>query len=168
MKRAAIYVRVSTTEQTTANQLPECVALAMAKDLPFEVFTETGSAAKKRPVFEDVLRRAKAGEFTHIVVWALDRFGRSMGKNVAELLELDQAGIRVLSVREPWMAEEGPTRPLLIGIMSWVAEQERNRLSERTKAGMERARGAGSRIGRPPTPGSPRSKFKLPASADPL
>jgi DNA invertase Pin-like site-specific DNA recombinase len=147
--KAAIYLRVSTADQTTANQLDECVSLARAKGLPFEVFQEVGSAAKARPVLERVLARAHAREFTHLVVWAIDRFGRSMAKNLDELTELDRAGVRVLSVREAWMDQDGPARSLLIAVMSWVAEQERARLSERTKAGMERARAAGKHVGRP-------------------
>lgn len=147
--KAAIYLRVSTADQNTANQFRECEALAKTKGLPYDVHIETGSAAKARPVFDQVLKRARAGEYSHVVVWALDRFGRSMAKNLEEILSLDKAGIRVLSVREAWMDTDGPVRPLLIAIFSWVAEQERNRLSERTKAGMALAKSQGKHVGRP-------------------
>jgi len=56
----------------------------------------------------------------------------------------------VISVREPWLDTSGPVRPLLVAIFGWVAEQERARLIERTRAGIERARRQGKRLGRPP------------------
>lgn len=59
-------------------------------------------------------------------------------------------GVPVLSVREGWLDTSGPVRPLLVAIFGWVAEQERTRLIERTKAGVERARRQGKRLGRPP------------------
>jgi DNA invertase Pin-like site-specific DNA recombinase len=56
-----------------------------------------------------------------------------------------------MSVREPWLDTDSPVRPLLVAIFGWVAEQERTRLIERTKAGMARARKEGKKIGRPRT-----------------
>jgi DNA invertase Pin-like site-specific DNA recombinase len=66
------------------------------------------------------------------------------------VLELDRLGVPVLSVREGWLDTSGPVRPLLVAIFGWIAEQERTRLIERTKAGLERARREGKRLGRPP------------------
>ena len=66
------------------------------------------------------------------------------------VLELDRLGVPVLSVREGWLETSGPVRPLLVAIFGWVAEQERTRLIERTKAGLERARREGKRLGRIP------------------
>lgn len=84
-----------------------------------------------------------------LVVWSLDRFGRSMVGNLQAVLELDRSGVEVVSVREPWLDTGGPVRALLIAIFGWVAEQERAQIVERTKAGIERARRKGIRIGRP-------------------
>src|SRR5437016_2633180 len=67
----------------------------------------------------------------------------------SRVLELDRIGIQVVSVREPWLDTSGPVRSLLIAIFSWCAEQERLRLIERTRAGLDRARRQGKRIGRP-------------------
>jgi DNA invertase Pin-like site-specific DNA recombinase len=94
---------------------------------------------------------AAAGRFNVLVVWAIDRFGRSMMGNLQDVTALDKAGVAVVSVREPWLDTAGPTRGLLLAIFSWVAEQERARLIERTKAGIARARAAGKAIGRPKT-----------------
>ena len=66
------------------------------------------------------------------------------------MLELDRLGVWVLSARESWLDTDSPVRPLLVAIFGWVAEQERTRLIERTKAGLERARREGKRLGRPP------------------
>jgi DNA invertase Pin-like site-specific DNA recombinase len=98
-----------------------------------------------------MMRDAHRGMFDVLLVWALDRFGRSMVGNIQTVLELDRRGVQVISVREPWLDTGGPAvRPLLMAIFGWVAEQERARLSERTKAGMDRARRSGVHIGRPP------------------
>jgi len=64
--------------------------------------------------------------------------------------ECDRLGVPVLSVRESWLDTSGPVRPLLVCIFGWVAEQERSDLIGRTKAGLERARAQGKRLGRPP------------------
>ncbi len=114
-----------------------------------QVYEEHVSAAKTRPEFERMMRAAHEGEFEVLVVWALDRFGRSTVGNLQAVLTLDASGIQVISVREPWLDTGGAVRPLLIAIFSWVAEQERTQLVERTKAGLERARRRGVKIGRP-------------------
>jgi len=92
---------------------------------------------------------AHRGAFDVLVVWTLDRFGRSMTGNLAAVLALDAAGVQLVSVQETWLDTSGPVRPLLIAVFSWVAEQERARLIERTNAGLARARAKGVRLGRP-------------------
>jgi len=147
---AAIYLRVSTGGQSTENQRPDVVRIVRARGLELVTeYVETASAARSRPSFEAMLEAARRGEFSVLVVWALDRFGRSMRDNVAALLELDRIGVQVVSVRETWLDTGGPVRDLLISIFSWVAEQERSRLVERTRAGLDRARARGVKLGRP-------------------
>lgn len=148
--RAALYVRVSTDRQDATAQLPDLERMATARDWEWEVRSEVESGAKRRPELERLLDDARRGAVHVIAVWALDRLGRSMQETVARVLELDRLGVQVVSVREPWMDSGGPTRPLLLAIMAWVAEQERTRLIERTRAGIERARKQGKRLGRPP------------------
>lgn len=96
-----------------------------------------------------MMHDAHQGQFDVLVVWALDRFGRSTVGNIQAVLDLDRCGVQVVSVREEWLDTSGPVRSLLIAIFGWVAEQERVRLSERTKAGIERARRQGVHVGRP-------------------
>src|SRR5271169_1665978 len=96
-----------------------------------------------------MMRDAHQGAFDVLVVWALDRFGRSMVGNLQAVLELDRCGVQVVSVRETWLDTGSAVRPLLIAIFGWVAEQERATIVARTKAGLERARRDGVRLGRP-------------------
>jgi putative DNA-invertase from lambdoid prophage Rac len=148
-KRAALYLRVSTDVQTMDNQRPDMERLARARGYRVvAVYEEHESAAKRRPTHARMLDDARRGVFDVLVVWALDRFGRSMASNVRQVLELDHLGVLVVSVREPWLDTSGPVRDLLVAIFSWVAEQERSRLVERTKAGLARARREGKRLGR--------------------
>ncbi|MGH8748812.1 MAG: recombinase family protein [Burkholderiales bacterium] len=147
---AAMYLRVSTDAQSTDNQRPELEQLAAARGLRVvSVYEEHASAAKHRAEFERMLVDAHRGKFGVLLVWALDRFGRSMVGNMQAVLELDRRGVQVVSVREPWLDTGGPVRQLLVAIFSWVAEQERAQLVARTKAGMERSRSRGIHVGRP-------------------
>jgi hypothetical protein len=103
------------------NQRPEVEHLARARG--YKVFTsyeEEASAAKKRPEYERMMKDAKRGAFQVLVIWALDRFGRSMTGNLADVLELDRIGVQVVSVRESWLDTGSPVRTLLIAIFSWV------------------------------------------------
>jgi len=149
-KRTAVYLRVSTEEQTLDNQRADIKRLIRARRLRLVAsFEEQVSAAKARPEFAAMLDAAHRGEFETLVVWALDRLGRSMVGNLQAVLDLDRCGVKVISINEPWLDTGGPVRSLLIAIFGWVAEQERIRMGERTKAGLERARRQGVVIGRP-------------------
>lgn len=148
--KTAIYLRVSTAQQTVENQRPDVERLVATRGYSVVVrFEEQASASGRRPEFERMMAAAGAGEFQVLVVWAIDRFGRSMGGNIADVLALDKAGVKVVSVKEPWMDTGGPVRELLVAIFSWVAQQEKARLIERTKAGLAGARARGVRLGRP-------------------
>lgn len=148
--KAALYLRVSTEKQNAANQLAEVEALARARGFEPVVYGETiSAAAKKRPEFERMMEDARKGKVKAVAVWALDRLHRSMAGTVRDVIELDRLGVRVLSVRESWLDTDGPTRPLLLAIFGWVAQQERTQLQERTKAGLRRAVIEGKTLGRP-------------------
>ena len=146
---AAIYLRVSTDAQTVENQRHAVEELARARDYEPVAYGEAESAAKSRSVFERLLADVRAGRRKAVVIWALDRMHRTMVGAINGVLELDRLGVRILSVSEPWLDTSGPVRPLLVALLGRVAEQERARLIERTKAGMERARYEGSHLGRP-------------------
>lgn len=148
--RAALYLRVSTEEQTVENQRPELLALARMRGLDVvRTYEENVSAVKVRPAFDLMMADAHMGIFNVLIIWAIDRFGRSMLGNLEAILSLDRRNVTTISARESWLELGGPTRGLLIGVFSWVAEQERARLSERTTAGMKRAQAQGRHVGRP-------------------
>jgi putative DNA-invertase from lambdoid prophage Rac len=150
--RCAVYYRVSTEAQNLECQRPDVERVVGGRGLTVvRVFEEKASAVKRRPQFEHMMAAAAAGEFGVLVVWALDRFGRSMAGNINDLLALDKLGVKVVSVREPWLDTGGPVRELLVAIFSWVAQQERARLIERTKAGIAAVRASGRAWGRPST-----------------
>jgi putative DNA-invertase from lambdoid prophage Rac len=152
MRTCAVYLRVSTDRQTVENQRAEVEQLARARGFEPVTYEEVESATKARPVLERMLADARAGRVQGVAAWALDRLHRSMTGAINTVLELDRLGVPVLSVREGWLDTSGPVRPLLVAIFGWVAEQERARLIERTRAGIERARRAGRRLGRPRAP----------------
>jgi putative DNA-invertase from lambdoid prophage Rac len=149
-KRAAILLRVSTGEQHTENQVPDVERLLAARGF-VEVarYVETVSTRKHRPEFKRMMDDARRGMFDVLVIWALDRLGRDTIGNMLAVRDLDAIGVQLVSAKEVWLDTTGPTRTLLVAIFSWVAEQERDRRSERTKAGLARVRAHGSRSGKP-------------------
>ncbi len=151
MTTAAIYLRVSTDRQTVQNQHADLLRLVQARGYEPAMYEEVESAAKARPVLDRLLADARSGRIQAVAVWALDRLHRSMTSAINTVLELDRLGVLVLSVREGWLDTDSPVRPLLVAIFGWVAEQERTRLIERTKAGMARARHEGNKTARPCT-----------------
>ncbi len=151
-KRAGIYLRVSTAEQSTANQRPELLEMSRARGYEhFSTYEELASgAARERPELERLVRDAHRGAIHAVFVWSIDRLGRQMGAILRVVEKLDGAGVRVVSARESWLDLGDPTmRKLLLAVFGWVAEFERSRLIERTQAGLERARARGVKLGRP-------------------
>lgn len=155
--RAAVYLRVSTDKQTTENQEPAVRQLVEARGgagawEAATVYRETMSAAKDRPAFDAMIEGARLGQFRTLFVWSIDRFGRSMFGNLRDLGALvERYNVAVISVRESWLEQTADPmlRKLLLGIFSWVAEHERERLQARTRAGLARAVAAGKTLGRP-------------------
>ena len=147
----AIYLRVSTTDQDAQNQLPEIERLCAARGWTItHRYEETVSGSKARPELARLLADAHAGCFSAAVVWALDRLSREgIGPVAGIVAKLDAAHVALVSVKESWCDNSGPVRDLLVSVMAWVAKQEKARLVERTKAGLDRARAKGKRLGRP-------------------
>ena len=153
MTKVVIYLRVSTKEQTTDNQLP--VLKKWATDRGYElveVYSENESAwhsghqRELARLFADLCRR----KADICLVWALDRLSRL---GVAAILNLvdrfKRYGVRVISLQESWTEAPGDMADLLYAITGWVANFESKRRSERTKAGLARALSEGKRLGRP-------------------
>lgn len=150
MKTAACYLRVSTEDQHASNQLDEVEKLCREKGFEPVWYSETASAAaKRRPEFERMTADVRKRKHAAVVVWALDRLHRNLVNVVRDVAELDRLGVRLLSVRDSWLDVDGPQRSLLVAVLGWVAEFERRRLVERTRAGLDRARKEGKTLGRP-------------------
>jgi DNA invertase Pin-like site-specific DNA recombinase len=150
--KAAVYLRVSSKDgrQDEANQEPECVRLCTSRGWEAEVFRERESGAKDRPVWRSVIEAARLGSVGAVVFWALDRAGRNRVQVAHDLGELFRFRVHVASVKDSWLdVGSGPLRDLLVQVMAWVAQGERDRLIERTKAGLARARAQGKVLGRP-------------------
>jgi DNA invertase Pin-like site-specific DNA recombinase len=127
----------------------------LANSLGLEVVGEYQDFASggnsNRPQFQKMLQDARDRKFDMILVWSLDRFSREGISNTLHYLEeLKKNGVALKSLQESWLdtSDEGMGQ-LLIAIFSWVAKQERQRISERTKAGLLRAKTNGKRLGRP-------------------
>jgi DNA invertase Pin-like site-specific DNA recombinase len=149
-RRAAVYLRVSTPEQELSNQLPSIRGLAAARG--YELVTtrvEVESRDRQRPALAQLIEEAHRGTFDVLVIWALDRLGAGTLEILTTVRKLDARGVTTVSVNESWLEMGGPARDLLLSVVGWVSEQELRRIRERTKAGLNRARAQGKRLGRP-------------------
>jgi DNA invertase Pin-like site-specific DNA recombinase len=153
--RAFLYARVSTQDkgQDPENQLPEMRRSVKIRNwqLRHEYIDHASAGGKKvREQFDEMLEACDRGEADVILIWALDRLSREGPlKTLLLVNRLERAGVRVKSMREPWLDPESPTYELLLPIFAWIAKQERQRLSERVLAGLERAKQNGAQLGRP-------------------
>jgi len=149
MPRTFAYVRVSTSGQTTDNQLQEIQAAGFSIE-PRRAVTETISgsvATAQRRSFARLLDRLEAGDV--LVVTKLDRLGRNamdVGSTVAKLADL---GVRVHCLALGGVDLTSSTGKLTMNVINAVAEFERDLLIERTQAGLSRAKAEGKRLGRP-------------------
>lgn len=138
MTRAALYLRVSTEDQTEENQAPELRQLATRRGWEPVEYRETASgAARSRPVLDQLMRDARTGKLGAVAVWALDRLSRQGAGPVLNMVgELDRCGVALVSVREPWLDTSGPFRDVIVALCATFARLERERLIERTCAGL--------------------------------
>jgi len=152
-KRVAIYLRVSTADQTVENQRRELRAVAARHGWRIvETFKDEGiSGAKgrdKRPAFDKVCRGIARREFDLVAAWSVDRLGRSLQGLVQFLGELHAKGID-LYLHQQGIDTSTPAGKAMFQMMGVFAEFERAMIVERVKAGLARARGEGKRLGRP-------------------
>ncbi len=165
MKRAVLYLRVSTIDQTTANQERELreVAARMGCDI-VKVYKDHGiSGAKgrdKRPAFNALLRDAAKRQFDMVMAWSVDRLGRSLQDLVAFLSELHALRID-LFLHQQGLDTTTPAGKAMFQMMGVFAEFERAMIQERVRAGLARARSEGKRLGRPPIPADIEKAIKM-------
>jgi len=154
-KTSAIYVRVSKSDESQSPENQLVPLRKFAETLNYKVAKEyidyASGGNSNRPQFQQLLQDAKHRKFDVILVWALDRFSREGILNTLGYLKsLRQANVGLKSLQEGWIdTTDSGMGELLIAILSWVADQERKRIIERTKAGLEIAKANGKTLGRP-------------------
>jgi DNA invertase Pin-like site-specific DNA recombinase len=149
-KQVALYLRVSTGEQTTANQLKELEEVGKrAGWIIADVYEDAGISGAKgrngRPAFDQMLKDATARKFDMIAAWAVDRLGRSLQDLVHFLDDLRSLGID-LYLHQQRLDTSTPSGRALFQMLGVFAEFERAMISERVKAGLART---DKKLGRP-------------------
>ena len=148
MKKIAIYCRVSTNEQTTENQRLRLVEYAKTKGVDFDVYEETESTRKTRPVKQELLQKLRAGQYESVIVFKLDRWARSSSELIMDVSELIKKGIGFISLSDN-LDFTTASGKLHFQILSAFAEFERELIRERTIEGLRRARSQNKVLGRP-------------------
>ncbi len=151
MKRAALYLRVSTVDQHPEAQLHNLRALAAQRGLEIiHEYTDRISGVKaKRPGLDQLMFDARRGRFDVVIVWAFDRMARSVRHLLDTIDDLNTLGVQFISFREN-IDTAGPLGRAIVTIIGAIAELERNLIIERVRCGMRRARLEGRHIGRRP------------------
>jgi DNA invertase Pin-like site-specific DNA recombinase len=154
MKRAVLYLRVSTIEQTTANQERELQAIAERMGWKIiKVYKDHGISGAKsrigRPAFDALCKAAAKREFDIVMAWSVDRLGRSLQDLVGFLSELQALRID-LFLHQQGIDTTTPAGKALFQMMGVFAEFERAMIQERVRAGLRRAVSEGKQLGRPP------------------
>jgi DNA invertase Pin-like site-specific DNA recombinase len=151
MKRAGLYMRVSTVDQRPETQLHDLRQMAAQRGYEIvQEYTDRISGTKaKRPGLDQMLADARHARFDVVLVWASDRIARSVKHFLDVLDELNRLNIEYISFREN-IDTGGPLGRAIIVIIGAVAELERNLIIERVRAGMRRARLDGQHVGRQP------------------
>ena len=154
--RAAIYHRVSSIDQNPKAALGELRAAAKRSGLRIALAVEeAGSGANNhRPGLARVMEAARRGRVDAVLVWKLDRFGRSALDLLTNLREFAGTGTRFVSITQGIDIRPGgdAMSRLLLTMLGAVAEFERDLIVERTKFGLEKGRQEGRQIGRPRVP----------------
>lgn len=152
--KVAIYSRVSTKDkgQDTENQLRQLREFCSKQgfEIAREYVDNASGKRSDRDAFREMFAAASRREFDTVLFWALDRFSREgVFDTLQHLQRLTSYGVGYRSYTEQYLDSCGMFRDAVIGILAAVAKQERVRLSERTVAGLERARAHGRIGGRP-------------------
>jgi DNA invertase Pin-like site-specific DNA recombinase len=154
MKTVAIYARVSTKDkgQDTDNQLFQLREYCARQtwNVLEEYVDHESAKTGDRGAFKRLFGDASCRKFDIVLVWALDRFTREGVLETFTYIEkLREFGVSFESYTEAHFRTTGPAGELMLAVAAWIAKQERLRISERTKAGIDRARREGKHCGRP-------------------
>ena len=151
--RTALYCRVSTSEQTADNQVLDLQKVAQKMNWTVtETFTDVISGAKsKRPGLDALIKVVSRNEVDVVMCWDVSRLGRSLQHLVSLLSELHAKNFD-LYLHVQGINTTTPSGKAMFGMMGVFAEFERSLIQERVKAGFQRAKNQGKRLGRPPVP----------------
>ncbi|MBI4306057.1 MAG: recombinase family protein [Chloroflexi bacterium] len=156
-KRAAVWLRVSDKEQELDNQRVKlddyCRQhnLEVVRTCQLDGVSGYADDPRYNAHLADCLEAARRREFDVLLVWALDRLTRRGVEHLCTLMRrFDEAGVRVISLQEPWTEVGGELRELLVAVTAWAARFESQRISQRTKAGLARRKAQGLPVGRQP------------------
>jgi DNA invertase Pin-like site-specific DNA recombinase len=170
--RVAIYARVSTDNkgQDPENQLRQlrawCERMGYAVVSEYVEHESGARTIEQRKEYARLFADASRREFDMVLVWALDRFSRNgMVATVVDLQRLASYGVSFHSYTEEHLSTDNElVRNILLATLASLAKLEREKASQRTKAGLERARAMGKRLGRPPL--APNTRTLLRAALD--
>jgi DNA invertase Pin-like site-specific DNA recombinase len=149
-KRAAIYVRVSTSQQETDMQETELKEYCDNRSWTCTVYKDRGQSGAKndRPALNALLRDMRKRRFDVVIVWSLDRLARSLKQLLSIAEECKALDVDLVSLKQN-VDTTLPAGRLTFQVLGAVAEFEREMLRERVRAGMAQAKRAGKRVGRP-------------------
>ncbi|MDE3234548.1 MAG: recombinase family protein [Bacteroidota bacterium] len=148
MNKVALYCRVSTNDQDTANQELRLIDYAKERNLNYDLYKEVESTRKTRPIKQEMLSRLRKKEYDAVIVYKLDRYARSSAELILEVKELFNKGVAFISISES-LDFSTASGKLHFQILSAFAEFERELIRERTIEGLKRVKIQGSRLGRP-------------------
>ncbi|HYM46748.1 MAG TPA: recombinase family protein [Solirubrobacteraceae bacterium] len=146
MKKAAVYLRVSTKKQDEENQEPSCLEVCRLRGWQPVIYRERESGVKFRPEWDRLLADARVGRVEAVVFFSIMRLGRKRVQIAGDLAELARYGMALVSVRERFLDVDGSPelarlRPLLVQWWGWFAEAERDEIVARTRVALDRIRG---------------------------
>jgi DNA invertase Pin-like site-specific DNA recombinase len=148
MNHIALYIRVSTSEQTVENQRIRLVEYAKQNNCTYDMFEEVESTRKTRPVKQALLAKLRQKYYDAVVVYKLDRWARSSTELILDTKELLDKGIGFISISDN-LDFSTASGKLHFQILSAFAEFERELIRERTIEGLRRAKLQGKQAGRP-------------------
>jgi len=151
--QVAIYVRVSTDKQEALNQLIDLrLYVEKCHDTIFFEYVDIISGKENHRInYDQLFSDAHQRKFDKVLFWDLSRFSRSGTLfTLQKIQELDNLAIEWESYKEQYFRSAGPFKEVVIAIISTLAKIEREKISERTKAGLERRKKQGKKLGRPP------------------
>ena len=156
MTRVASYARVSTDDkgQSPDNQLADLRRFALSQhwEVVAEYVDYESGAKSSRAQLKATLDSASRHEFDVLLFWSLDRLSREGALKTLQILnQLSQWGVAYRSYTEPYLDSAGVFSEAIVALLATLAKQERLRIQERVKAGLDRARREGKQLGRRPT-----------------